>query len=157
MFYLHLFTDSKSSSRGEDKSKLIEETSTSLSKLKNENGGVYSSRKAGGGVGLVSSKSSSSNRKTNLDLVYIIWSVDDWTSWKYQAAIKNNCRTLRTPSNNSNNTGIIKTHEFFLQNLDLKLQVGQTLQLIVCHQTDLIVFKDTNNEDCYKFECAIKV
>lgn len=88
---------------------------------------------------------------SNLDIVYIIWSVDEWENWKYQAAIKNNCRTLPP------NKGIIKTYEFFLQNLDLKLQIGQTLQLIICHQIDLVVFKDTNNEDCYRFECAIKI
>lgn len=103
-------------------------------------------------VGFSPRKSSIRSKKsTNLDIVYIIWSVDDWTTWKYQAAIKNNCRTLRP------NKGIIKTYEFFLQNLDLKLEVGQTLQLIICHQTDLVVYKDTNNEECYKFECAIKV
>ena len=88
---------------------------------------------------------------SNLDIVYIIWSSDEWENWKYQAAIKNNCRTLPP------NKGIIKTYEFFLQNLDLKLQIGQTLQLIICHQIDLVVFKDTNNEDCYRFECAIKI
>jgi len=36
-------------------------------------------------------------------------------------------------------------------------EIGQTLQLIICHQIDLVVYKDTNNEECYKFECAIKV
>jgi hypothetical protein len=87
----------------------------------------------------------------NLDIVYIIWSCDDWTSWKYQAAIKNNCRHLPP------NKGILKTYEFFLQNLDTKLLIGQSLQLIICHQIDLIVYKDTNNEMCYKFECALKI
>lgn len=120
--------DSKST-HGEEKCKLVE---TDFKKKSSKN-------------------SIRSKKSSNLDIVYIIWSVDDWTTWKYQAAIKNNCRTLRP------NKGIIKTYEFFLQNLDLKLQVGQTLQLIICHQTDLVVYKDTNNEECYKFECAIKV
>lgn len=91
------------------------------------------------------------NKRSSLDIVYIIWTIDDWTSWKYQAAIKNNCRTLPPDK------GIIKTYEFFLQNLDTKLQVGQTLQLIICHQIDLTVYKDTNNEDCFRFECAVKI
>ena len=95
--------------------------------------------------------SSKKKQPMSLDIVYIIWTVDEWKSWKYQAAIKNNCRTLRP------NKGIIKTYEFFLQNLDTKLKVGQTLELIICHQIDSVVYKDTNNETCYKFEFAVKI
>ena len=86
----------------------------------------------------------------NLDLVYVIWSIDDWMSWKYQAAIQNNCKA-------SSNSEIIKTHEFFIQNLDDLLQMTQRLKLIVCHQMGLVVFKDTNNDKCFSFDCAIKI
>lgn len=98
-----------------------------------------------------SKQSKANNQLTSqLDVVYIIWTNDNWLTWKYQAAIKNNCKTY--PSN-----GILKTYEFFLQNLDTRLQIGQTLQLIICHQIDTVVYKDTNDELCYKFECALKL
>ena len=86
----------------------------------------------------------------NLDLVYIIWSLDQWKTWKYQAAIQKNCKSTQ-------NNGIVKTHEFFIQNLDNYLHINQRLSLIVCHQIDLVVYKDTNNELCYNFDCAIKI
>jgi hypothetical protein len=86
----------------------------------------------------------------NLDLVYVIWTIDEWKSWKYQAAIQKNCKT-------NPKKGIIKTHEFFIQNLENILQITQRLKLIVCHQIGLIVFKDTNNEKTFQFDLAIKI
>jgi hypothetical protein len=108
---------------------------------------------------LINSNMNSSNHESNsvriqntrLDLVYVIWTVDKWKSWKYQAAIQKNCKE------NLSNGSIIKTHEFFIQNLDYILEIDQTLELIVCHQIDMIVYKDTNEELCYKFKCAYKI
>jgi hypothetical protein len=90
------------------------------------------------------------NFNINLDLVYVIWSIDEWKSWKYQAAIQKNCKT-------NPKKGIIKTHEFFIQNLGNIIQITQRLKLIVCNQIGLVVFKDTNGEKSYRFDCAIKV
>lgn len=79
----------------------------------------------------------------NLDLVYIIYSTDGWRTWKYQATLQKSCK-----SNNSSEN-IIKSHEFFIQNIDrLTLQ----LQLIVCHQINSDVFHDDNNNLGYNFD-----
>jgi hypothetical protein len=93
------------------------------------------------------------NSAKKLDLVYVIWSTDDWKSWKYHAAIQKNCKS-------HSKSGIIKTHEFFIQNLDLILDIDQTLQLIICHQIDMVVYKDmmdSSEEVCYNFKCAYKI
>ena len=95
-------------------------------------------------------ETNNNNFNINLDLVYVIWSIDEWKSWKYQAAIQKNCKT-------NPKKGIIKTHEFFIQNLGNILQITQRLKLIVCNQIGLVVFKDTNGEKSYRFDCAIKV
>ena len=98
----------------------------------------------------ISKSIASRNFFFKLDLVYIIWSIDEWKSWKYQAAIQKSCKTTNS------NENIIKTHEFFIQNLDKLLQVGQILQLIICHQINSMVYYDTNDEFCYNFQCAVK-
>jgi hypothetical protein len=97
-----------------------------------------------------------------LDLVYVIWSTNDWKSWKYHAAIQKNCKATQQSTNSGGcvDGGIIKTHEFFIQNLDHVLDIDRTLQLIVCHQVDMVVFKDMHDasrEVCYNFKCAYKI
>ena len=80
-----------------------------------------------------------------LDLVYIIWSIDEWKTWKSQVAIQKACITGKEEN-------VLKMHEFFLQNIDKVLISGQTLQIVVCHQVDDMIFYDTNNENCYSYE-----
>ena len=95
----------------------------------------------------------SDSNDVKLDLVYVLWSTNMWKSWKYHAAIQRNCKI-------SNSGRIIKTHEFFIQNLDKILEIDQTLQLIICHQVDMIVFKDmmdAKNDVCYNFKCGYKI
>jgi hypothetical protein len=101
-----------------------------------------------------SSASVTPNPASKLDLVYVIWSMNDWKSWKYHAAIQKNCKATHS------NSGIIKTHEFFIQNLDHILDIDNTLQLIICHQVDTVVFKDMMDpgaEACYNFKCAYQI
>lgn len=81
-----------------------------------------------------------------LDLVYIIWSVDEWLTFQSQVARQKACKM------DSTGTNLIKTHEFFLQNVDMLFDRQQMLQLVVCHQIDETIFYDTNNENCFCFE-----
>jgi len=84
---------------------------------------------------------------TKLDLVYIIWSIDEWETWKSQVAIQKACKAGSSEDN------VIKTHEFFLQNVDKLLKnSGKLLQIVICHQVNDTIFYDTNNEKCYSFE-----
>lgn len=94
------------------------------------------------------------NSKHKLDLVYVIWSVNEWASWKYHAAIQKTCRIVSTKENGS---CILKTHEFFMQDLESVFNLDQTLQLIVCHQVDMNVARDTNHDTCYEFKCAYNI
>ena len=80
-----------------------------------------------------------------LDIVYIIWSVDDWKTFQSQVGRQKACRS-RAEDN------VIRTHEFFLQNVDKIFKKGQLLQLVVCHQIDENIYYDSNNENCYSFE-----
>lgn len=92
-----------------------------------------------------SKKTQGSN--TKLDLVYIIWSIDEWQTWKSQVAIQKACKA------GSSEDDVIKTHEFFLQNVDELLNRSERLlQLVICHQVNDKIFYDTNNEKCYSFE-----
>ena len=84
---------------------------------------------------------------SKLDIVYIVWSVDEWTSWKFQVGIQKACKTYSIDSK-------IKTHEFFIQDLDKVLKTNQVLQFVICHQVNSIVYYDTNNGDFYNFEWA---
>ena len=79
-----------------------------------------------------------------LDLVYIIYSTDGWKTWKYQATLQKQNKT------NNSNGNIIKSHEFFIQNID-KL-TSTNLQLIVCHQIKSTVYHDDNNNFGFNFE-----
>lgn len=95
-----------------------------------------------------------------LDLVYVIWSKDDFKTWKYQASIQNNCKEnfLTLNKNELVDEGnSVKTHEFFIQNLDNLLDIGENIKIILCHQIGSVVFSDTNNQICYNFECAFRI
>jgi hypothetical protein len=102
-------------------------------------------------------------RTHRLDLVYVIWSVDDWRSWSCQAAMQKSIARARLTadsfgqSNHSGSTAVIRTHEFFLPNMDTRMNVGQSMQMIVCHQVDTIVYYDTNKDTCFDFVCASRI
>lgn len=81
---------------------------------------------------------------SKLDLVYIIYSTDGWKTWKYQATLPKTCK-----SNNSNGN-VIKSHEFFIQNIDRL--TSTCLQLLVCHQINSTVYHDDNNNMGFNFE-----
>ncbi|RNA12713.1 hypothetical protein BpHYR1_013581 [Brachionus plicatilis] len=87
-----------------------------------------------------------------LDLVYVIWSVDDWKTWKYQLTMQKNSKILKSSPNT-----VIKTHEFFIQDINQLIDINNKFQLIVCHQIGMDVYKDTNEDKCFDFKCAIKI
>ena len=84
-----------------------------------------------------------SNKK--LDIVYIIWSVDEWQTFRSQVARQKACRSRSEDD-------VIKTHGFFLQNVDKIFEKAQILQLVICHQIDQTIYYDSNNEKCYNFK-----
>jgi hypothetical protein len=84
-----------------------------------------------------------SNKK--LDIVYIIWSVDEWKTFRSQVARQRACRSRSEED-------VLKTHDFFLQDVDKIFEKDQILQLVICHQIDEIIYYDSNNENCYNFK-----
>lgn len=91
-------------------------------------------------------------REKQLDLVYVIWSVDEWKTWRYQLTMQKNSKILKSSPNT-----VIKTHEFFIQDIDDLINIDNKFQLIVCHQIGMDVYKDTNEDNCFDFKCAIKI
>lgn len=91
-------------------------------------------------------------KEKQLDLVYVIWSVDDWKTWRYQLTMQKNSKILKSSPNT-----LIKTHEFFIQDINHLVNIDNKFQLIVCHQIGMDVYKDTNEDNCFDFKCAFKV
>jgi len=83
--------------------------------------------------------------KKKLDIVYIIWSVDEWKTFQSQVARQRACRSR-------NEDDVIKSHDFFLQNVDKLIEKDQILRLVICHQIDETIYYDSNNEKCYNFK-----
>ncbi|CAF0750200.1 unnamed protein product [Brachionus calyciflorus] len=91
-------------------------------------------------------------REKELDVVYVIWSVDNWKTWKYQSTLQKNSKLLKS----SNNTQI-KTHEFFIHGINDLIDISEQFQFIICHQIGMEVLRDTNFEQCFSFKCAIQL
>lgn len=96
------------------------------------------------------------DKKLNLDLVYVIYTTDKWKTWKFMNTLQKSCKI-----NDSNK--LIRTHEFFIQNIinnnnnnDNDENILQ-LQLIVCYQIDSHVYQDDNQKLGFNFDLATKV
>ena len=76
-------------------------------------------------------------RHDHLDLVYIIYSTDNWRTFKY----KNTCHQKNSSQEyfEQSTESIIKTHEFFIDENDKSKPF--TLQMVVCHQINEKVSK----------------
>jgi hypothetical protein len=96
------------------------------------------------------------NKKLNLDLVYVIYTTDKWKTWKFMNTLQKSCKI-----NDSNK--LIRTHEFFIQNIINNNTNNNNdenilqLQLIVCYQIDSHVYQDDNQKLGFNFDLATKV
>ncbi len=74
----------------------------------------------------------------------IVWSVDDWKTWKTIQAIY------------VHQTNDFLVYEATLKDVDDLVGVGQSIEFAACYQNDTGVFKDTNDDKCFIFERVVK-
>jgi hypothetical protein len=88
------------------------------------------------------------------DQVYVIWSINDWKTWEFNVAV----RQKKLESEDKHDVPV-RTHEFFIRNLETLLEVGQHLQLLICNKNDLMNMNDDIHENkmSYSFKCGYKV
>lgn len=86
------------------------------------------------------------------DAVSVVWTVDEWKTWRCEAAkaLKNAANV--TPFEDE----LVAAHEFVIGDLEAVLEAGQKLQLVVCHKADGKSgggHVAAESQVCYEFKC----
>jgi hypothetical protein len=80
----------------------------------------------------------------SVESVYLIWSSNDWTSWKTQDA-----HVIEQGGNH-------RIYTFNIENIFDEIDIGQCLELAACYQIDSTVYEDTNYNNFFKVYCIEK-
>lgn len=76
-----------------------------------------------------------------LGVAYIIWTNDMWKTWE----------TIPAKLIDQSYNYLIFEGELLAANEHVK--IGKTIECVACYKVDSEIFKDTNDEKCYRFKC----
>lgn len=133
-----------------DRNQRKPEKNSGNSKLKKLDGGIFNffkrkNKKIDKTIHIDIPKEPEITNDEPVEVVYVIWSIDKWKTWKTQEAY------LIEQSGNH------RVYVFSIENIFDIVKAGDLIQLAACHQVGNDVKDDTNDKKFYCFQCAEKL